>query len=171
MADKTGSHFQAVLQGGQSMRDCPGPFLQNFDRLSSSPLLSPAWEGGTSETEMKMLPKDFIHIQTFMHLTKAGKRRGAWRGCNLLFKHSLSDWITCGEIRVQNKALMVPLPWQRRAGARPVSDEILLVCPALWTGCSREKPLWEHTPLWIWLLCCQTIHLVASVVIAPNTIW
>ena len=57
---------------------------------------------------------------------------------------------------------MVPLPWQKRGGAQRVSDEILLVCPALWTGCSQDKPPWEHTPLWIWLLCCQSIHLAAT---------
>lgn len=34
MADKTRSHFQAVLQGDQSMRSCPGRFLLNFDGLS-----------------------------------------------------------------------------------------------------------------------------------------
>lgn len=57
---------------------------------------------------------------------------------------------------------MVPLPWQKRGGAQRVIDEILLVCPALWTGCSRDKPPWEHTPLWIWLLCCQSIYLAAT---------
>lgn len=41
MADKTRSHLQAVLQGGQSVRDCPGRFLQNFDGLSLLLLLPP----------------------------------------------------------------------------------------------------------------------------------
>lgn len=65
---------------GQSVRDCPpGRFLQNFDVSAAGGREG----GGTSEIEMKMLPKDF---QAFMHLTKARKgrrKRKRWRGCDL----------------------------------------------------------------------------------------
>lgn len=67
------------------MKDCPGRFLQNFDGLSLLLLLltppSPfrRGRGETSEMEMKMLPKDFIPIQAFMHLTKARKGREGGR--------------------------------------------------------------------------------------------
>ena len=84
---------------------------------------SPVWEGDTSEMKMKMLPKDSIHIQAFMHLTTArggekeggrGKQGTSVRDANLLFQHSVCDSITCDEIRAWNKVLMAPLPWHRR---------------------------------------------------------
>ncbi len=83
MADKTRSHYQASEEGSLWW-DSPGWFLQNFDGLLLLllllllPPLSPLryGRGETSEMEIKMLPKDFIHIQAFMHLTKASKGRG-----------------------------------------------------------------------------------------------
>lgn len=53
--------------------------MQNFDALSS--LLLPPQppflksEQETSEMEMKKMPKDFIHIQAFMHSTNTWKGR------------------------------------------------------------------------------------------------
>lgn len=116
---------------------------------------SAAWERETSEMEMKMLPKDFIHIQTIMHLTKARKGRGGGRrrreeerekggeGATCCLNiHSLT-WSRVMKSECRTKRWWCPCPDKggRGWGAWCVSDEILLVCPALWTGCCQDKLL------------------------------
>lgn len=69
MVDKTMSHFQNVLQGGQSMRDCPGLFQQNFDGLP--PPLSAVGGGVTSEMKIKNVA---VHLHSGTHAFKKTRK-------------------------------------------------------------------------------------------------
>lgn len=89
------------------MRDRSGQFLLNFDGLSllllllllPTPLPSPPLSGvgGGNIRHVDENVAQRLHSHSFMHFNKSkegeveggGKKR--WRGCNLLFKHSVFD--------------------------------------------------------------------------------